>query len=136
MTGLEKNLSGDSLTYAAGPRWLGRIGGGWTAQLQVLLGGSKVTQERMYPGKKSALEALSLRDNKPPPTHGDYTEETESNGLAIATGGGVSYQVNNALSIRVADLSYRHNWTNTLWGRDYSNSLKFTSGVVIRMGTW
>ena len=43
---------------------------------------------------------------------------------------------NNAISIKVADISYRHSWTNALWGRDYSNSLKFTSGLVLRMGTW
>lgn len=68
--------------------------------------------------------------------NGDYTQETESNGFAVATGGGVSYQLNKALSIKVADLSYRHSWTSPLWGRDYNNSLKFTSGLVLRMGTW
>jgi len=54
----------------------------------------------------------------------------------VGTGAGVSYQVNNAISIKVADISYRHSWTNALWGRDYSNSLKFTSGFVLSMGTW
>ena len=90
----------------------------------------------MYPEKKKLLEAVAIRANKLPPTHGDYTDETESHGFAVGTGAGASYQVNNAISIKVADISYRHSWTNALWGRDYSNSLKFTSGLVLRMGTW
>ena len=64
MVGLEKDLSGDSLTYAVGPRWLGRIRGGWTAQLQVLVGGNKVTEERMYPEMKKLLEAIAIRDRQ------------------------------------------------------------------------
>ena len=136
MIGLEKNLSGDSLTYAAGPRWIGRIRGGWTAQWQVLLGGNKVSEERMYPEKKKLLEAIAIRTDKLPPVHADYTDATETHGFSVSTGGGVSYQVNNAITIKVADISYRHNWTDTLWGRDYSNSLKFTSGFVLHMGTW
>jgi hypothetical protein len=136
MVGLEKDLSGDSLTYAVGPRWIGRIRGAWTAQLQVLVGGNKVSEERMYPEKKKLLEAVAIRTDKLPPAHADYTDATESHGFALGTGAGVSYQVNNAITIKVADISYRHSWTNALWGRDYSNSLKFTSGLVLHMGTW
>ncbi len=136
MIGLGNNLSGDSLTYAVGPRWLTRIGGPWNAHLQVLVGGNKITEERLFPEVKKTLEAIAIRDNKPPPSHGDFTEETESHGFALSTGGGVSYQLNKALTIRLADLSYRHNWTGPVWGRDYGNSLKFSSGLVLHMGTW
>jgi hypothetical protein len=136
MVGLERNLSGDSLTYAAGPRWTTRIHGPWTAQLQLLVGGNKVTEEKMFPELKEALEAAAARDNTTPPSHGDYTQETQSNGFAVSTGGGVSYQVNRAMTIKVADLSYRHSWNSALWGRDYANSVKFTTGFVLRMGTW
>jgi hypothetical protein len=136
MLGLEENLSGDSLTYSVGPRWLTRIHGPWTANLQFLVGGAKITEERMFPELKKVLEAGAIRDNAPPPSHGDYTEETESHGFTVAMGGGVSYQLNKALIIRVADVSYRHGWTSPLWGRDYSNSLTVSSGLVLRMGTW
>lgn len=136
MIGLAQNLSGDSLTYSAGPRWLGRIRGPWNAHLQFLVGGHKITAERMFPERKKLLEAAAVRGNTPLPTHGDYTEETESHGFAVSTGGGLSYMLNQALTIRVADLSYRHGWTGSLWGRDYGNSLKLTSGLVLRIGTW
>lgn len=136
MLKLGDNLSGDSLTYAFGPRWLARIGGPWNAHLQVLVGGTKITEERLFPELKKTLEAIAIRENKLPPSHGDYTEETESHGFAVSTGGGVSYQLNKALTIRLAELSYRHHWTGPLWGREYGNSMKFSSGLVLHMGTW
>jgi hypothetical protein len=136
MTGLPQDLSGDSLTYMIGPRWLTRIRGGWNAHLQVLVGGNKISQERMYPEQKKLLEAIALRDRKQAPSHDDYTEQTESHAFTVATGGGVNYRLNRAISIRVADISYRHNWTAPLWGRDFGNSLKVTSGLVLRMGEW
>jgi hypothetical protein len=136
MMGLEKDLSGDSLTYLAGPRWISRIRGPWSAYLQFLAGGNKITEERMYPEFKQLLEKIAIRENKPPPSHEDYTEATESNGFAVATGGGLNYNLSPALSVRVADLSYRHAWTSPLWGRDYSSGVQFSSGLVLRMGTW
>jgi len=136
MTGLDPNLSGDSLTYMVGPRWLTRIRGSWTAHAQVLVGGNKLTEERMYPQRKKVLEAIATRDNKEPPAHSDYTDQTESNGFAVSSGGGVEYAFNRAITIRVADFSYRHSWAAPLWGRDYSSSVKVTSGLVLHMGTW
>jgi hypothetical protein len=136
MTGLEQNLSGDSLTYTVGPRWLGRIHGPWSAHLQVLVGGNKITQERMYPQLKRVLDAAAARNNQEPPSHDEYTDKTESNGFAVATGAGLNYKLNRALTIRVAEFSYRHSCTSPLWGRSYSDSLKLTSGLVLHMGTW
>ena len=136
MIGLEKDLSGDSLTYAVGPRWFARIRGPWSASVQVLVGGNKITAERMNPGLKKALEVAAVRLNQPPPSHEDYTEETESNGFTVSTGGGLSYSLSAALTIKVADVSYRHSWTNALWSREFSNALKMYSGIVLRLGTW
>lgn len=90
----------------------------------------------MYPALKKVLEAAAFRSNTAPPSHGDYTESTETNGFTVATGGGLAYSLNRALTIRVADISYRHSWTTPLWSRDYSNSLRLSTGVVLQMGTW
>ena len=136
LLGLGQNVSGDSLAYTVGPRWLGRIRGPLIAHAQVLVGGNKITQERMYPKRKELLDAAATRNNTPPPDHSEYTDATESHGLTVSTGGGFNYQLNRALTIRVAELSYRHSWTAPLWGRDYSNSLTLSSGLVLQMGTW
>jgi len=105
MMGLEKDLSGDSLTYLVGPRWTNRIRGSWSAYLQFLAGGAKITEERMDPELKQHLEKNAIRDNKLPHSHDDYTEATERHGFAVATGGGLSYNLSSALSLRVADLT-------------------------------
>jgi len=135
MLGLGPDLSGDSLTYMAGPRWVRITSGPWSAHLQVLVGGHRLTAERMFPLKKKLLEA-GLQKGDPPPAHNDYTQQAESDGFAIATAGGIDYKLNWALAISVMELSYRRSWAGPLWGEAYPNSMKVASGLVLRMGTW
>jgi hypothetical protein len=136
LQGLETDLSGDSLTYMAGPRWVYGGPGPWAAHWQFLVGGNKITEERMWPEKRKLLEAVALQNKSVPPSHAEYTDQVDANGLALTTGGGVDYKLNPALAIRVAQLSYRRSWAGTLWGRDYSHGLKLVSGLVLRIGTW
>src|SRR3954471_2408673 len=136
LLGLDKNVSGDSLVYMAGPRWTWSGSSSWTAHWQFLIGGNKTTQERMHPDQKMLLDQLAVRQAAPPPTHDQYTEHVESSGLAVATGGGVDYKLTRALAIRVAELSYRHSWAGPLWGRTNSESIRLVTGLVLRMGTW
>jgi len=137
MLGLGENLSGDSLTYMAGPRFRTRDWGRWSASLQLLVGGNKLTEERMYPQRKKLLEAAAARNPQAqPPSHSEYTDEIAANGIALSSGGGVSYRLNAALTLQVAELSYRHSWTSPLWGRSFSDTVKLSSGLVLRMGTW
>lgn len=136
MTGLEENLSGDSLTYVMGPRWTPRSSGRWSTHAQLLIGGTKLTQERMYPDRKVALEQLAERTGKPAPLHEDYTQQWETNGFTIGAGTGLDLKLNSAVAIRVASLGYSHSWVNKLNGVSYQNGVQFTSGLVLRMGTW
>jgi hypothetical protein len=136
LLGLDRNLSGDSLVYMAGPRWTWSGRSSWTAHWQFLIGGNKTTQERMNPDQKMLLEQLAVRQAAPPPTHGEYTEHVEASGLAVGTAGGVDYKLTRALAIRVAELSYRHSWAGPLWGRANSESIRLATGLVLRMGTW
>ena len=46
LLGLKPNLTGDSLSYMTGPRWTPRSSSRWTPHAQVLVGGTKLTQER------------------------------------------------------------------------------------------
>ena len=56
MTGLQKNLSGDSLSYMAGPRWTPPVTGQLVPYFQVLFGGNKLTQELVFPQQESYLD--------------------------------------------------------------------------------
>ena len=137
MRGLAENLSGDSLTYMAGPRFHTRDWGRWSANLQVLIGGNKLTEERLYPSTKLLLEAAAARSPRGQPvSHSQYTDETAANGLALNGGCGVNYKLNRALTLRVAELNYQHSWTAHLWGRSFNDAIRLSSGLVLRMGTW
>ncbi|HEY5174596.1 MAG TPA: hypothetical protein VII95_03410 [Terriglobales bacterium] len=133
---LPTNLSGDSLTYMVGPRWTPSTAGRWNAHAQFLVGGAKLTQERMYPEEKFALFGDKTPKGYPYVTHPLYTKDWETNGFAVAAGTGVDYKINNALAFRVASLEYSHSWTQDLNGLNYQNGLQVTTGLVLRMGTW
>lgn len=136
LLGLDRNLSGDSLSYMAGQRWTPQVSSRWTPHAQILVGGTKLTQERIYPGVRAILESNAKANGTPAPQHEDYTRNWETNGFAISAGSGVDVRLNSALTLRVASLEYSHSWRNELNGINYRHSLQFTSGLVLRMGTW
>ena len=136
LLGLETNLSGDSLGYLAGARWTPKADGRWTPHAQLLIGGTKFTQELVDPELKKELYEKASRLGLQKPLHDLYSEHWETNGFTIQMGAGLDVQLNSALAIRVASLDYSHSWTADLNGNNYQNSLQFTSGLVLRMGTW
>jgi hypothetical protein len=137
LTGLGPNLTGDTLTYLAGPRWTPRPSSRWSPYAHVLLGGMKVTQEEMLPDVKAALESSgAIKPSADLPPHELYTNAYESNGFAFAAGTGVDLRLNPALALRLANIEYKRSWLPPVNGRDYSNGLSFTASMIIRMGTW
>jgi hypothetical protein len=111
LLGLSTNVTGDSLTYLAGPRWTPSTSSRWRPHVQFLAGGNKLTQQVVY-------------------------REWETSGFAVVVGSGVHYKLNNALALRVANLDYQHSWNNRLNGTNYQNGLRFTTGLILNMGTW
>jgi hypothetical protein len=135
MTGLEKNLTGDSLTYMAGPRWTPAASGRLIPYGQVLLGGNKLTQELMFPERKQSLEQL-VKDASKEADHGQYTQQFELDGFAISAGAGMNLRLNRALAIRLIGLEYTHSWVKDLNGFATPNGIQVKTGVVLSMGTW
>lgn len=133
---LPNNLSGDSLTYMVGPRWTPTTSGRWNPHAQFLIGGTKLTQEFLDTEKRAEVIAEIFPKKLGNAQHPLYTTQYETNGFAIAAGTGVDYRINNALAFRVASLDYSRSWNNELNGVNYSNGLQFTTGLVLRMGTW
>jgi hypothetical protein len=133
---LKPNLTGDSLSYMTGPRWTPNTSSRWSPSLQVLVGGTKMTEERTDPElRKQLLEAAKPADNLND-LHMKYTQQYETNGFAVAAGIGMDYKINNALAIRVASLDYTRSWIKHLSEVNYQNGMQFTMGMVLRMGTW
>jgi hypothetical protein len=136
LLGLEQNLSGDSLSYLAGARWTPKAYGRWIPHAQLLIGGTKLTQELVDPELKKELYQKASRLGEPKPLHDTYSQHWETNGFTIQVGTGVDVKLNNALAIRVASLDYSHSWTSDLNGINYQSSLQLTSGLVLHVGTW
>lgn len=134
LMGLPKNVSGDSFTFTAGPRWTPVTSGRWIPHLQVLFGANKVTEEIEDPVKKALYQLNPPTSDAP--VRPDYLVYREASGFALAAGGGIDYRVNRAIQLRVARFDYRRSWVPTVNGRDYSQGLQFTTGLVVRMGNW
>ncbi|HEV8412155.1 MAG TPA: hypothetical protein VGQ49_01080 [Bryobacteraceae bacterium] len=136
ISGLEKNVSGDSLTYMAGSRWTPPLSGRVVPYAQMLFGGNKVTQELMLPAVKASLQRLAQSASSAPPDHDQYTQQFEVDGLAMAAGIGLDLKFNRALAFRIVDLEYMHSWMNELNGFAAQNGLQVKMGLVLHMGNW
>ena len=140
MSNLPENMSGDSLTYVVGPRWSSQISPRLITHAQFLVGGNKITHELIDPDKKHAAEQL-LKDlgkqgiNVWPPPYAEFAHSWDNNALAVVGGAGVDVKFNNALLLRTT-LDYSHSWNRDLNDFNYRNSLQFSSGLVLNMGTW
>ncbi len=129
--------SGDALTYTAGPRWTPDVSQRWIPHLEMLVGGTKVTQEYRDPTREA--EAASMPDKNEQEDiakHNFYTTDWDQAGLAMHVGGGLNLRLNNALELRLANVSYEHSWLDPMHGIQYRNAVQVSGGLVIRMGTW
>jgi hypothetical protein len=136
LLGLDNNVSGDSLTYLAGTRWTPRPAGRWTPHVKLLLGGTKLTQELIYPLLKKEILAAAKPSDNTNQLYLEYSKHRETNAFTIQVGTGLDVKLNNALSYRVADLEYFHSWDSELNGLNYQHGLQFATGLVLRIGTW
>jgi hypothetical protein len=130
LIGTDQNLSGDALVYQVGPRWTPLPTGKWSPYAHILFGGIKVTHEQMYPDKKTIVEEANknLDPSLAYTLHQQYTTRDESSGVALTAGTGVDYKLNEALAIRVANVEYLKSAN--------SRGLQFSTGLVLRLGTW
>jgi hypothetical protein len=124
-TGIGRNRSGDALNYLLGPRWTPAPDNRWSPWLQFLMGGAKITHEQMLPDRKAVTAE-----------HDEYTTGDDANALAFHFGAGVDLKMSAALALRVANLEYSHSTLAPAHRQSYGNSIQFTTGLVLRVGTW
>ena len=136
LLGLEDNFSGDSLTYVAGVRWTPHTAGRWSPHIEILVGGTKLTQEHIDPKLEAASEAAASKSTPEYEVYPLYAKHWETNGFTVQASSGLDVKLNRALSYRVAKLEYSRSWTKDLNGSNYQNGLQFTTGLVLHMGTW
>jgi hypothetical protein len=137
ITGFQKYESGDSLTYLVGPRWAPRASKRLSPYAQLLLGGRRVTHEILNPGLRTLLLGAWNSGTLPHyPERSAYQIENQANGFAMAAGGGFDVRLNRAMALRVADLEYTHSWLPVVDQIHASDGVRFSAGLVLRIGTW
>ena len=137
ITGFQKYESGDSLTYMVGPRWAPRAAKRWSPYAQVLVGGRRVTHEILNAALRSILLSQWEEGSLPHyPERSAYQVQNQASGLAMAAGGGFDVRLNRALALRVANLEYTHSWLPVVDQIHGSDGLRFSAGLVLRIGTW
>jgi hypothetical protein len=133
---LPKDWSGDSLTFMTGPQWIRHTEGRWTPHAHLRLGGQKVTEQYMNQQQRDLITRLLPPDTKLNPYYDFFTTSYESTGLSLSIGGGMDYRLSRALALRVGNLDYVHSWLDPVHGTDFNSGLRFTTGLVLRLGTW
>jgi hypothetical protein len=134
-TGLPPNTTGDALTYVVGPQWSSRLSSRWVTHARVLVGGNKIVQQMELQELKGTLEQKYNDQYVFPPLADQYNREFDSNALAIVTGAGIDYKLNKALQFR-SSAYYSHTWNRDIGGVKYQNDVRFSSGLVLDIGTW
>lgn len=136
MRNMPKKWSGDSLTFTTGPQWIVHTAGRWSPHAHLRVGGQKVTQEYLDPAlKESALSNL-LPGKKTNSVHDQYARDFEATGLSMSAGGGLDVAVHPALAVRVVNLEYVRSWLGQLNGTNFDRGFRFSTGIVLRIGTW
>jgi hypothetical protein len=132
--GLQHHWSGDSLIFQTGPQWILHNSSHWSPHAHFRFGGQKVTRE--YCAVDDALpQGLSV--GTPCKSEPNLrAQHYESTGFSISTGGGLDVKLNNALAVRVANLDYMYSWLSPVAGANYNQGLRFSMGLVLRIGTW
>jgi hypothetical protein len=139
MLGLQSvsdHLSGDSIAYAMGPRWTPLAARRVSPYVELLLGGAKLSHEYFTPEERARFEQDRQASPGKPPDWTFYADYRSSHAFQLRAGTGVDLRINPALAWRVASVSYARTWTTPLTGVDYRNSIQFTSGLILRLGTW
>jgi hypothetical protein len=136
LIGLPQDYSGDSLTYMIGARWSPKTARRTVPHFRFMVGGHKVYEERLYPDLQKELLAQGIKGTYYHNVYLDYTQNWHENGLAVSIGGGVDVGINRALGFRLASLDYLHSWLSQLNGSDFHDGIRFSTGLIVNMGSW
>jgi hypothetical protein len=132
--GLPQLVTGDALSYLIGPRWTPsekRL----RPYAQFLIGGTKLTTEKVWPEKKAIVEAAA-REAGERPNRDEFVKTDANHSLAVSAGMGLDLKLGRAAALKLASLEYTRSWNAPVAGVDYSRGLQLKLGVTLRMGTW
>jgi hypothetical protein len=136
LMGLPENYSGDSTTYMIGARWSPKSAGRAVPHASFLVGGHKIYEEKINPELQKELLAEGVKGTYYHNVYLDYTQNWHENGFTLSMGAGVDIGINRALGLRLVSLDYLRSWLRPMNGVDYQQGLRFSTGLIVNMGSW
>ncbi len=133
------NQSADSLFYGGGVRWTPLAAHRVSPYAQIMFGGKKVTYETDDHALRKKLMAEWNDGNGTLPHYpkrSDWSVEVATNGPALGFGGGFDVVVARPFAWRLLNVEYTHAWMGDVAMIQPQNTLRITTGAVLRMGTW
>lgn len=131
----DPDFSGDILTYRVGPRWTKRSGR-WMPYGQMLVGGKRATVENIPEDRREYVREINRLPVNERPPRSEYVDRAQSNGFALSIGGGLDVGLTRAAQLRLANFDYTRAWVTDNSFAYYPNSIRFSMGIVLRVGTW
>ena len=135
----QANQSGDSLFYGGGFRWTPLATHRISPFTEFLFGGKKVTHETDDLALRKELVQAWDDGNGPLghyPKRSDWSVEVSNNGPSVVAGGGLDVVVSRPFAWRVINLEYSHTWMTDVAMIHPQNSVRISTGAVLRIGTW
>jgi hypothetical protein len=133
---MPQGASGDIVHYRVGSRWSPRAGRRVSPHAQFLVGGAKLSVDESGPEKRRMLDAIKRGVHVPRATRHAVLQTPAANGFSVAAGTGIDIHLSRAVALRLLSLEYQRNWLPPLAGIEYTRGLRFSSGVLLKMGTW
>jgi hypothetical protein len=133
------NQSADMLFYGGGVRWTPLAAHRVSPFMQVMFGGRKVTHEiDNLALRKELLDEWDDGDGTLPhyPKRSDWSVEVATNGPSLAIGGGLDVVFARPFAWRILDVEYSHSWMGDVAMIQPQSAVRFTTGAVLRIGTW
>jgi hypothetical protein len=135
----QSNQSGDSLFYGGGLRWTPLASHKVSPYAEFMFGGKKVTHETDNLAlRKELLQAWDDGDGTLGhyPKRSEWSVQVSSNGPSIVMGGGLDLVVTRPFAWRMINVEYSHTWMPDVAMIHPQNSLRISTGAVLRIGTW
>jgi hypothetical protein len=133
------NISGDSLFYGGGLRATPLATHRVSPFLQVMFGGKKVTQETDDIAlREKLMKEWGDGEGTLPhyPKRSDWSVEIAHNGPSLGVGGGLDVVMARPFAWRILDFQFSHTWIDDLPLIHPRNTYRFSTGAVLRIGTW
>src|SRR5262249_42276687 len=100
------------------------------------IGGQKITQEKVDPAKRRELLSQKNASKQHHNYRDLFTQHWENTGGFLSSGGGLDFLLNLGMALCLANLAYFRCLVGTLGTNNLDRGLRFSAGLVLRVGTW